>query len=118
MSGWDVSDADMPNIAGSPRADVPELPDGALDALLTGDLDTDEAWAGLQPAAALLAALNAAPHDGELAGHARVLAEFRRRGGMPPPAPRNSARTGSSPVNSPWLGASRSGAASSPGPRS
>jgi hypothetical protein len=83
MSGWDVSDADMPNIPGSQRADVPELPDGALDALLTGDLVTDEAGAGLQPAAALLAALNAAPQDGELAGHARVLAEFRHRGGRP-----------------------------------
>ena len=80
MSGRDVPDADMPNIAGSPRADVPELPDGALDALLTGDLVTGEAWAGLRPAAALLAALTAAPHDDELAGHARVLAEFRRRG--------------------------------------
>jgi len=92
MSGWDVSDADMPNIPGSPRADVPELPDGALDALLTGDLITDEACAGLQPAAALLAALNAAPHDGELAGHARVLAEFRRRGGMPVHARRSARR--------------------------
>jgi len=80
MSGWDVSDADMPNIPWSQRADVPELPDGALDALLTRDLVTDEACAGLQPAAALLAALNAAPQDGELAGHARALAEFRRRG--------------------------------------
>jgi len=80
MSGRDVPDADMPNIAGSPRADVPELPDGALDALLTGDLVTGEAGAGLRPAAALLAALTAAPHDDELAGHARVLAEFRRRG--------------------------------------
>jgi hypothetical protein len=92
MSGWDVSDADMPNIDGSPRADVPELPDAALDALLTGDLVTDEAWAGLQPAAALLAALNAAPQDGELAGHARVLAEFRRRGGMPVHARRSARR--------------------------
>jgi hypothetical protein len=73
----------MPNMPGSQRADVPELPDVALDALLAGDLVTDEAWAGLQPAAALLAALNAAPEDGELAGHARALAEFRRRGGMP-----------------------------------
>ena len=80
MSGRDVPDADMPNIAGSPRADVPELPDGALNALLTGDLVTGEAWAGLRPAAALLAALTAAPQDDELAGHARVLAEFRRRG--------------------------------------
>ena len=92
MSGWDVSDADMPNIPGSPRADVPELPDGALEALLTGDLITDEASAGLQPAAALLAALNAAPQDDELAGHARVLAEFRRRGGMPVHARRSARR--------------------------
>jgi hypothetical protein len=92
MSGWDVSDADMPNIPGSQRADVPELPDGALDALLTGDLVTDEACAGLQPAAALLAALNAAPQDGELAGHARALAEFRRRGGMPAHARRPARR--------------------------
>jgi hypothetical protein len=92
MSGWDVSDADMPNIPGSPRADVPELPDGALEALLTGDLVTGEAWAGLQPAAALLAALNAAPQDDELAGHARVLAEFRRRGGMPVHARRSARR--------------------------
>jgi hypothetical protein len=92
MSGWDVSDADMPNIPGSPRADVPELPDGALDALLTGDLVTDEAGAGLQPAAALLAALTAAPQEGELAGHARALAEFRRRGGRPVHARRSARR--------------------------
>jgi hypothetical protein len=92
MSGWDVSDADMPNIPGSQRADVPELPDGALDALLTGELVTDEACAGLQPAAALLAALNAAPQDGELAGHARALAEFRRRGGKPVHARRSARR--------------------------
>ena len=92
MSGWDVSDADMPNIPGSQRADVPELPDGALEALLTGDLVTDEACAGLQPAAALLAALNAAPYDGELAGHARVLAEFRHRGGRPVHARRSARR--------------------------
>jgi hypothetical protein len=92
MSGWDVSDADMANIPGSPRADVPELPDGALEALLTGDLVPDEACAGLQPAAALLAALGAAPHDGELAGHARALAEFRHRGGRPVHARRSARR--------------------------
>ena len=92
MSGWGVSDADMPNIPGSQRADVPELPDGALDALLTRDLVTDEAYAGLQPAAALLAALNAAPQEGELAGHARALAEFRHRGGMPAHARRSARR--------------------------
>jgi hypothetical protein len=92
MSGWGVSDADMPNIPGSQRADVPELPDGALDALLTRDLVTDEAYAGLQPAAALLAALNAAPQEGELAGHARALAEFRHRGGVPAHARRSARR--------------------------
>jgi len=92
MSGWDVSDADMANIPGSPRADVPELPDGALDALLTGDLVPDGGCAGLQPAAALLAALTAAPRDGELDGHARALAEFRRRGGRPVHARRSGRR--------------------------
>jgi hypothetical protein len=89
----------MPNMPGSPRADVPELPDGALDALLSGDLVTGEAWAGLQPAAALLAALTAAPEDGELAGHARVLAEFRRRAGRPVHA-RRSVRRRSRPLTS------------------
>jgi hypothetical protein len=83
MSGRDDSDADMPTIPGSQGAGVPGLPDGTLDALLTGDLLTDEAFAGLQPATALLAALNAAPEEGELTGHARALAEFRHRGGMP-----------------------------------
>jgi hypothetical protein len=91
MSGRDVSD-DMPNIPGSPRAGVPELPDGALDALLAGDLVTDDAGAGLRPAAALLAALSAAPQDGELGGHARALAEFRRRGGVPVHARRSGRR--------------------------
>lgn len=92
MSGWDVPDADMPNIPGSHGADVPELPDGTLDALLTGDLLTDEAFAGLQPAAALLTALNAAPEGGELAGHARALAEFRHRGSMPVRSRRSARR--------------------------
>jgi hypothetical protein len=82
----------MPNIPGSQRADVPELPDGALEALLAGALAADEACAGLEPAAALLAALNAAPQEGELAGYARALAEFRRRGGMPVHARRSARR--------------------------
>jgi hypothetical protein len=73
----------MSSIHGSPGAGVPGLPDGNLDALLTGDLLKDEAFAGLQPATRLLAVLNAAPEDDELAGHARALAEFRHRGGMP-----------------------------------
>jgi hypothetical protein len=83
MSGRDDSDADMPSIPGSLGAGVPGLPDGTLEALLTGDLLTDEAVAGLQPVTALLAALKATPEDGELAGHARALAEFRHRGGVP-----------------------------------
>jgi hypothetical protein len=83
MSRRDDSDADMPTIPGSPGAAVPGLPDRTLDALLTGDLLTDEAFAGLQPTTALLAALNAAPGSGEVAGHARALAEFRHRRGMP-----------------------------------
>jgi hypothetical protein len=44
------------------------------------------------PAAALLAALRAAPQDAELAGHARALAEFRQRGGMPAHARRSVRR--------------------------
>jgi hypothetical protein len=83
MSGGGVPDADMPNIPGSQRDEVPELPDRALDALLAGDPLTDEGAAGLQPATPLLAALTAAPEGSELAGHARALAEFRRRDGMP-----------------------------------
>ena len=92
MSGRDDSDADMPSILGSPRGGVPGLPDGALDALLAGDLLTDEALAGLKPATALLAALNAAPEEGELAGHARALAEFRHRGSMPVHSRRSAPR--------------------------
>jgi hypothetical protein len=84
MSGDGVPDADMPNIPRLPRDSGPELPDWAADALLAGDLLPEEAGGGLQPVAALLAALTAAPADGELAGHARALAEFRR-GGMPEP---------------------------------
>jgi hypothetical protein len=92
MRGWDVSDADMPDFPESHRAGVPEFPDGELHTLLTGDLLTDEAFAGLQPAAALLAALNAAPENGEMAGHARALAEYRHRGGVPVHSRRSARR--------------------------
>ena len=94
MRHGDVPDADMPSNPGLQRADVPELPDRGLQALLAGDLTTDEATAGLQPVAPLLAALTAAPEGGELAGHARALAEFRRRAVV-----NNHARQASS---SPW----------------
>lgn len=62
---------------------MPEIPDSELDALLAGDLLTKEATAGLQPVAGLLTALTAAPEGGELAGHARALAQFRRRETLP-----------------------------------
>lgn len=62
---------------------MPEFPDTALDALLAGDSLTQDTAAGLQPVAALLAALTAPPEGSELAGHARVLAQFRRGDGMP-----------------------------------
>ena len=83
MRRGDVPDAHMPNTPESQRADMPEFPDNALDALLDGDSLTQDAAAGLQPVAALLAALTAAPEGGELAGHARALAQFRRGDGMP-----------------------------------
>ncbi len=54
-----------------------------LDALLAGDLLTEDAATGLQPIAALLAALTAAPEGSELAGHAPALAQFRRWDAMP-----------------------------------
>jgi hypothetical protein len=73
----------MPNIPRLPRAIVPGLPGEALDVLLAGHLSPDEAGTGLQPVAALLAMLTVAPEDGELAGHARALAEFRHQRGMP-----------------------------------
>ena len=77
MTGRDVPDADMPNTPRPHRADVPAGPDEALDALLAGSLLTAAAGPGLQPVAELLAALTAPPEAGELAGHARALAEFR-----------------------------------------
>ncbi|MGE5131364.1 MAG: hypothetical protein ACM32E_00460 [Gemmatimonadota bacterium] len=77
MTGRDVPDADMPNTPRPHRADVPAGPDEALDALLAGGLLTAGTGPGLQPVAELLAALTAPPEAGELAGHARALAEFR-----------------------------------------
>jgi hypothetical protein len=82
----------MPNIPRLPRAIVPGLPGEALDALLAGHLAPDEAGAGLQPVAGLLAALAAAPEGGELAGHARALAEFRHRPGRPARSHRSARR--------------------------
>jgi hypothetical protein len=92
MSHCDVSYADMPIIPGCRELRCRRLPDRALEALLAGDLLTKDATAGLQPVAALLAALTAAPEGGELAGHARALAEFRCRDGMPTHSRRSARR--------------------------
>jgi hypothetical protein len=92
MRDGGVPDIDMLSNPRSRRADALELQDRAMTALLAGGLLTDEAAAGLQPAAALLAALTAAPESSELAGHARALAEFRRRDGMPAHSRRSTRR--------------------------
>jgi hypothetical protein len=49
MRNGGVPEADMLSNSRSQRAEVPELPDRALTALLAGDPLTDEAAAGLQP---------------------------------------------------------------------
>ena len=67
----------MPDFPSPADGAVPSVGDSALDELLTAGLPPQDAAAGLQPVAAVLAALRAGPADGELAGQARVLAEFR-----------------------------------------
>lgn len=68
----------MPNFHRSGQPGGPGALDWALDALLAGDLLPDDAVAGLQPVAGLVAALKAAPAGHELGGHTQALAEFRR----------------------------------------
>jgi hypothetical protein len=67
----------MPDLPSRADGAVPPPGDSALDELLTAAQPPQDAAAGLQPVAAALAALRARPTDGELAGQARVLAEFR-----------------------------------------
>jgi hypothetical protein len=67
----------MPDFPSRADGTVPPAGDSALDELLTAGQPPRDAAAGLQPVAAVLAALRAGPADGELAGQARALAEFR-----------------------------------------
>jgi hypothetical protein len=63
--------------------DLPQIGDEALDALLAQDRGPGETAAPLRPVADVLAALRAAPSQGELTGLDPVLAEFRGAGGVP-----------------------------------
>jgi hypothetical protein len=67
----------MPEFPSPADGAVPPVGDSALDELLTSGQPPQDAAAGLEPVAAVLAALRAGPADGELASQARVLAEFR-----------------------------------------
>jgi hypothetical protein len=67
----------MPDFLSRADGVVPPAGDNALDELLTAGQPPQDAAAGLQPVAAVLAALRSGPADGELAGQARALAEFR-----------------------------------------
>jgi hypothetical protein len=67
----------MPDFPSRADGDVPPAGDNALDELLTAGQPPQDAAAGLQPVAAVFAALRSGPADGELAGQARALAEFR-----------------------------------------
>jgi hypothetical protein len=67
----------MPDFASRADGTVPPAGDSALDELLTAAQSPQDAAAGLQPVAEVLAALRAGPADGELTGQARALAEFR-----------------------------------------
>ncbi len=67
----------MPNFPWRPGSSVPPVGDSALDELLATGQSPQDAAAGLRPVADVLAALQAAPSAGELAGKTRALAEFR-----------------------------------------
>ena len=99
MGPGDASSADMRR----PPFDPLALDDDTVERLVTGDLPPAQVPPAYARVAQLLAAAAAAPSPGELAGQARVLAEFRAvtRGRRfatatfrPAPAPRRRRRTG------------------------
>lgn len=67
----------MPDFPSRADGTVPPSGDSALDELLAAGQPPQDAAAGLQPVAGVLAALRAEPDGDELAGQARALAEFR-----------------------------------------
>jgi hypothetical protein len=72
----------MSNFPWRASGNVPPVGDGELDALLTAGQPAQHAAPALQPVAELLAALQAAPADSELAGKATALAAFRGAAGQ------------------------------------
>lgn len=115
----------MPDLWWQQPADVPPDPDGALDALLTGQPVPDGAGTGLSPAggpagdlrlaADLLAALTAPGEGSELAGREHILAEFRRlhAGRAASPAAGSLSRTAARQIAGP---AARTAARQAAGP--
>ena len=83
MTDPGVPNDDMLSFPGRSRTDIPQIGDEALDALLAHDRGPGETAAPLRPVADVLAALRAAPSQGELTGLDPVLAEFRGAGGGP-----------------------------------
>ena len=86
MNDEGVPNDDMPNFIRPAARDGLPFSDAALAALLAGT-EPPEAMPGLQPVADVLAALRSGPTDDELAGEARVLAEFRHAAGVVARAP-------------------------------
>jgi hypothetical protein len=83
MTDPGVPHDDMLSFLWRSRADIPQIGDEALDALLAQDRGPGETAGPLRPVADVLVALRAAPSHGELTGLDPVLAEFREVGGMP-----------------------------------
>jgi cell division septation protein DedD len=92
VTGYGVSDGDMPNFPWQGRQDASAIEDAALAAMLSGPDVPEDLAAGLQPAADVLAALRARPSGDELAGEAFAMAEFRNRVGVPDPVRRTRPR--------------------------
>ena len=83
MTDPGVPHDDMLSFLWRSRMDIPEIGDEALDALLAQDRGPGETAAPLRPVEDVLAALRAAPSQGELTGLDPVLAEFRGAVGVP-----------------------------------
>lgn len=86
MTGGGVSDGDMPIFPWSARGDVPPVGDPAFDALLAGNLLSEDTAGGLRLVAEVIAALNAPPVTSELAAEASALRAFRAAGRSGEPA--------------------------------
>jgi hypothetical protein len=86
VTGYGVSDDEMPNFPWPGRGAASASDDAALAALLSGTQVPEDLPAALQPAADVLAALRARPSTDEVAGLTAAMAEFRERVGVPDPS--------------------------------